>query len=113
GGAAWGIEGAAADMVVHGKDASMGPLCAMEYGYGRTAILGTATPLRDEALASAPGTAFAEDVFEWLARAGQDRHDMDGDSLPDGMEDANDNGTVDTGETSFLLADSDGDGIPD
>jgi hypothetical protein len=39
--------------------------------------------------------------------------DTDGDGLLDGIEDANNNGIVDSGETSPYLADSDGDGMVD
>ena len=39
--------------------------------------------------------------------------DTDGDGLPDFIEDANHNGIVDAGETSFLDPDSDGDGRTD
>jgi hypothetical protein len=39
--------------------------------------------------------------------------DLEGDGLPDYLEDANGNGTVDSGETSWLEADSDFDGIGD
>jgi len=38
---------------------------------------------------------------------------MDGDGLPDSTEDANNNGTVDPGETSYLNPDTDDDGLPD
>ena len=39
--------------------------------------------------------------------------DADGDGVPDYLEDANGNGITDAGETSFLLADSAGDGLSD
>jgi MYXO-CTERM domain-containing protein len=39
--------------------------------------------------------------------------DSDGDGIPDGVEDANQNGKRDRGETDPASADSDGDGIPD
>ena len=39
--------------------------------------------------------------------------DTDGDGLPDYIEDANGNGVVDAGETSWLNPDTDGDGISD
>lgn len=39
--------------------------------------------------------------------------DSDDDGIPDGQEDANQNGVVDPGETNPALADSDGDGIQD
>ncbi|MEN8848974.1 MAG: sulfatase-like hydrolase/transferase [Akkermansiaceae bacterium] len=39
--------------------------------------------------------------------------DTDGDLLPDGEEDANQNGTIDTGESNPTLRDTDGDGIDD
>ncbi len=39
--------------------------------------------------------------------------DTDGDGIPDGVEDANQNGRLDPGESDPLLADSDGDGLDD
>lgn len=39
--------------------------------------------------------------------------DTDGDTIPDGVEDANQNGVVDPGESNPALADTDGDGVDD
>ena len=39
--------------------------------------------------------------------------DSDDDGIPDGSEDANNNGVVDSGETNPCLVDTDGDGIQD
>ncbi|MBI2433720.1 MAG: hypothetical protein HYV26_12710 [Candidatus Hydrogenedentes bacterium] len=100
-----GIEAPAASVLVPAGEPTMGAFVVREYGYGRVALLSADSPLGD--------TAFAADLFEWLARANRDRHDMDGDLLPDGLEDKDNNGNLDAGETSFLNPDTDGDGIPD
>lgn len=42
-----------------------------------------------------------------------DDADTDDDGIPDGIEDSNQNGTVDTGETDPCDADTDGDGVQD
>lgn len=88
---------------------------ATHYGMGRVAVLAASTPLEADALASTEARLFAADVFRWLADAGRgaDTQDMDGDGLPDYVEDANGNGTADPRETDFLNPDSDSDGIPD
>jgi len=93
-------------------------LAVRSHGRGRIAALASATPLENEALtqaASESHRAFAGDLFEWLGSAGMDAdyQDMDSDGLPDNVEDANRNGTVDPGETDYLAPDTDRDGIPD
>jgi hypothetical protein len=88
-------------------------LLARDYGYGRVALLASPSPLQDAALAAGAARLFARDLFQWLLRAGTDIADMDGDGIPDWVEDANNNGRWDPGETNFLRADTDGDGIPD
>jgi hypothetical protein len=90
-----------------------GVLLARDYGYGRMALLAADDPLRSAALAESAPRLFAQDLFQWLVRAGFDVSDMDGDGLPDSVEDPNDNGQRDPGETHYLLADTDADGIPD
>ncbi|MCP4643553.1 MAG: hypothetical protein GY851_24105 [bacterium] len=86
---------------------------AIEYGLGRIAVLAGATPLESPALAKPEPRRFAVSLFGWLGRAGKVVADLDADGLPDRIEDTNDNGAADPGETDRLNADADGDGIPD
>ncbi|MCC6694332.1 MAG: hypothetical protein IT365_01760 [Candidatus Hydrogenedentes bacterium] len=88
-------------------------LAIRQYGTGRIAALAALTPLETPALNKQSNRQFATDVFQWLAMAGMDSQDVDGDGLADDMEDRNSNGAVDPGETDRLNPDSDGDGIPD
>ncbi|MCC6490983.1 MAG: hypothetical protein IT364_26080 [Candidatus Hydrogenedentes bacterium] len=88
-------------------------LAIRQYGTGRIAVLAASTPLETPALEQQPGRQFATDLFQWLAMAGLDSQDLDGDGLADDMEDRNSDGAVDPGETDRLDPDSDGDGIPD
>ena len=113
---------------------------ARSHGLGRIALIAAPTPLESAALARQDERRFATALFRWLARAGQEYQDRDGDGLPDqveisnnifvigtdpidpdtdgdgipdGMEDFNRNGIVDDGETDPRNPDSDGDGILD
>jgi hypothetical protein len=86
---------------------------ARAYGWGRLALLAGPTPLESKALAGEAEQRFASELFEWLARAGVEIRDSDGDGLPDNIEDANGNGVLDSGETDPLNPDTDGDGLPD
>ncbi len=86
--------------------AGVAGLAVSTYGAGRLAVLAEAAALATDA----PRTG---ELFEWLARALRENQDLDGDRLPDSVEDRNGNGGVDSGETSPLRPDSDGDGIPD
>jgi len=88
-------------------------LAARTYGYGRAAVLAAPTPLESAAMQTTENRLFAEDLFRWLARAGREIEDMDGDGLTDDMEDRNKNGVWDAGETDYLNPDTDRDGIPD
>lgn len=93
-------------------------LAVRSHGRGRIAALASPTPLESDALHAADSQAhraFAADLFDWLGSAGTDSdyQDMDSDALPDNVEDANRNGTVDPGETDYLAPDTDRDGIPD
>lgn len=99
--------------LVRAGDGGHAALLARDYGYGRVALLASPTPLEDAAMAAGAARLFARDLFQWLLRAGTDIADMDGDGIPDWVEDANNNGRWDPGETNFLRADTDGDGIPD
>jgi hypothetical protein len=86
---------------------------ARTHGYGRIALLSAATPLETRALETPANRDFALDLLYWLSRAGYAIEDIDGDGIPDGVEDRNNNGIVDPGETDWLNPDTDGDGIPD
>jgi hypothetical protein len=57
-------------------------------------------------------TALVE-VVDWLCQAGTHPQDLDADGIPDAVEDRNQNGLLDSGETDPLNPDSDGDGLPD
>lgn len=96
-----------------GRDGGGAVFVAREYGYGRIALLAGATPLTSPVVVRPREQRFARDLFRWLDRAGIDVEDMDGDGLPDALEDRNNNGRQDPGETNYLHPDSDGDGIPD
>jgi len=74
-------------------------------GLGRIALAADDSWMQSEALVT--------DVFHWLSEAGRDIADLDGDGLPDTLEDRDGNGTFDPGETHYLLEDTDGDGLPD
>jgi hypothetical protein len=86
---------------------------ARAHGYGRIAALAGRSPFETAAMALPGASAFADDLFEWLAAAPKEIQDMDGDGLTDALEDRKNNGKTDPGETNYLNADSDGDGIPD
>lgn len=83
------------------------------YGLGRIVVLAASTPLERASIHTGVGRAFASSLFEWLARSRKEIDDQDGDGLPDGLEDSNNNGIRDPGETDHLSADTDEDGIPD
>jgi len=83
------------------------------YGLGRLAFLASATPLGSAALSDTAHRRFVGDLFRWLDDAGREVSDVDGDGLPDAMEDANQNAALDPGETDRFNPDTDGDGIPD
>lgn len=86
---------------------------ARNYGLGRIALLAAPTPLESDALQREEERRFASELFRWLGRAALEIEDMDGDGLPDSLEDINNNGIVDPGETDYRNPDTDGDGIPD
>lgn len=88
-------------------------LIAVPNGRGRVAVLASPTPLENSSLGKAENRRFAGDLFRWLARIGTEYQDVDGDGIPDRVEDANENGMRDPGETDRFLADSDGDALPD
>lgn len=86
---------------------------ARPYGYGRVAALASGTPLDTSSLEAVESRLFAQDLFLWLARAGRDFEDRDGDGLTDDIEDRDGNGEWNAGESDPLRPDTDGDGIPD
>ena len=94
-------------------DAGYAVFSAKGYGRGRVAALASVTPLESRAMADPEARQFAASLFAWLAQAGFDVADRDGDGLPDWQEDANANRTADWGETNADRADTDGDGIAD
>ena len=90
-------------------------LLASTYGRGRIVVLASPTPLETKAMSDGANHLFAADLFQWLVEGGSgtQEQDMDGDGLPDSLEDRNGNGIVDPGETDYLDPDTDGDGLPD
>lgn len=101
-------------VIVPGATGSgLATLVSLPHGRGRIIAMAADTPLQSEALKRLDHRLFALDVFRWLARAGTEVEDVDGDGLPDAVEDANGNGVVDPGETDPLNPDTDGDGVPD
>ncbi len=88
-------------------------LALRNFGFGRIAVLASGTPLENAVIHEPKHTRFAHDLFRWLLSTRYAIQDQDADNLPDYVEDANANGIVDAGETSFLDPDSDDDGIPD
>lgn len=88
-------------------------LAVRTYGRGRIVALASGAPLKSEVLGNAANRLFAQDLFNWLAASGEDVGDMDGDGLPDELEDRDGDGVVDPGETSKLDPDTDGDGVSD
>jgi len=83
------------------------------YGLGRFAFLASATPLENAALSGTAQRRFVGDLIRWLDSAAREVSDVDGDGIPDAIEDANQNGALDPGETDRFNPDTDGDGIPD
>jgi hypothetical protein len=96
-----------------GREGGGAVFVVREYGYGRVALLAGATPLQSAAVSRPQERRYARDLFRWLDRAGIAVQDLDGDGLPDALEDRNNNGRLDPGETDFLHPDTDRDGIPD
>jgi len=86
---------------------------ARQYGLGRIALLAAATPLETPAQQREDEQRFAGELFRWLSRAALEFEDMDGDGLPDAIEDANNSAEAEPAETDFRDPDSDLDGIPD
>ncbi|MBN2308233.1 MAG: hypothetical protein JXR94_04635, partial [Candidatus Hydrogenedentes bacterium] len=112
-GCAVGVEDPAEILVPAALGDDQAALACAAYGSGRIVVLAGPTPLETTAVKGEVCRRFAADLVGWLLRAGKDIDDVDGDGLPDGMEDRDRDGVVDPGETDRLRADSDGDGIPD
>lgn len=88
--------------------------CVMkDYGYGKIAVLSSRTPLTSTQLRENDNKAFAVGLFQRLTYSETRFEDTDGDSLFDTLEDRNQNGIVDEGETNLYIRDSDKDGVPD
>lgn len=83
------------------------------YGYGKIVFLSARTPLSSAYLSANENRTFARNLFQGLAYSETSLEDTDGDGLFDIVEDRNQNGIMDEGETSIYMKDSDGDGIPD
>lgn len=96
-----------------GKNNEGAVFLARQYAYGRFAILAAPTPLQSNAIKNEENKTFATDLFQWLAIAGREFNDLDGDGLTDNIEDQNNNGRLDDGETDPLNPDTDNDGISD
>ncbi len=108
------IEAEPEDVLVSTDEAGGGAVfAAREYGYGRVALLASATPLTSNALAHEAHRGFAQDLFRWLEGAGSEYRDLDGDGLTDATEDPVNVQVVDPGETDYLNADTDRDGVGD
>jgi len=108
-----GLDSDAPEDITVSAGAAGDAFIARTHGYGRIALLSTATPLESQVLDQSDNRAFAQDLLYWLSRAGYAVEDQDGDGLLDATEDRNDNGAMDEGETGWLDPDTDGDGIPD
>jgi len=106
-------EDASGILVPVSPDSPEAILLARTYGRGRVALLASPTPLASSSMQVLENRLLAGDLFRWLARAGVDPEDADGDGLTDDTEDRNTNGATDPGETNYLDPDTDGDGIPD
>ncbi len=83
------------------------------YGYGKIVILSARTPLTSKKLLENENKNFAMKLFQGLTLSESILPDTDGDGLFDTLEDRNNNGIIDEGETNPFMKDSDGDGIPD
>ncbi|HOE67887.1 MAG TPA: IPT/TIG domain-containing protein [Candidatus Hydrogenedentes bacterium] len=111
GGVGFRLEEQPRALVASGSDSAA--FAILEYGAGRIAVLAAATPLENAQQAAGSLRENAARLFEWLARNRQPLQDVDADGLPDFIEDKNNNGAVDPGETDRLRSDSDNDGLPD
>ena len=100
-------------LVPSGLGSNQAVFAARRYGHGRVAALAAATPFESKGLAEEGNRRFAAALFRWLSRAGREVDDLDGDGLPDAVEDRDGNGTIGPGETDPRNPDSDGDGVPD
>jgi hypothetical protein len=83
------------------------------YGLGRVIAIASSTPFENNALKNPRSLRLAQSIFRHIADAANHRDDLDGDGIPDNIEDQNRNRRHDPGETHFALADTDGDGILD
>lgn len=83
------------------------------YGLGSVIAFASSTPFENEALTDPRNLRFVESIFRHFADTSAHRPDLDGDGIPDNIEDENRNQKYDPGETHFALADTDGDGILD
>lgn len=83
------------------------------YGYGKIVILSARTPLSSKNLSANENETFTRSLFQELAYSEAILEDTDGDGLFDVVEDRNQNGMMDEGETSIYMKDSDEDGISD
>ncbi|MFO7973921.1 MAG: IPT/TIG domain-containing protein, partial [Candidatus Hydrogenedentota bacterium] len=99
--------------LVRDPDSGGAIFATLPHGLGRIAFLASSSPLEVPALSHPPHRRFVRDLFRWLDDAGREVSDLDGDGLPDSIEDANQNAALDPGETDRFNPDTDGDGIPD
>lgn len=100
-------------LVADSSSEEIGIAVSRTYGLGRVIGFASSTPFENRALANADALRLAEGIFRQLGDASADRSDLDGDGIPDHIEDRNRNGVHDPGETFFANPDSDGDGIFD
>lgn len=83
------------------------------FGLGRVLAFSSASIFENDSLRDIRSLRFVEGLFRIAGDASADREDLDGDGIPDSIEDRNQNGVHDPGETHFANPDTDGDGIFD
>jgi len=88
-------------------------IAASFYGDGRIVVMADDYAFTNARIGYADHRQLADNIFGWLSPGGATDLDTDGDGLIDRLEDANENGVVDPGETDPLNSDSDGDLVPD
>ena len=78
------------------------------YGLGRVIAIASSTPFENNALKNPRSLRLAQSIFRHIADAANHRDDLDGDGIPDNIEDQNRNRRHAPGTTHFAPADTDG-----